>query len=189
MSESQKDERKPQPYFFLTGLILVCVLIAMMVYTALTYWPIEKAMMRSFEKSHMSYISDISRIVKVEKTLAVSIERLHFPDSTPEGEGIDSSTNTLFHTFYRRQWIIPAVFYVTKRSKLYTKYCISQKGDVVVYSYYYPKTEKNILVTKTRKPVYALGDLAYNAKESWDQCYMTEKEFLPILKEFGKDRL
>jgi len=90
---------------------------------------------------------------------------------------------------YQDQWIIPGLYYIINESKLYTKYCISSDGDVIVYSYYFPKVEKNILVTKTRKTPLRTSDLSYNYKEGYEQFYLTEKELLPILKKFGKEKL
>lgn len=166
------------------------LLVARLFFIAATYWPMGKALKKSIETSHQQYILEIFCVIQEEKSLSVPIEKLDFKTKTSrEGEKKDNSTNTFEMAFYQDRWIIPGLYYIVNESKLYTKYFISNDGEVIVYSYYFPNVGKNILVTKTKKAPFRTSDSSYIFKEGYEQFYLTEQEFLPILKEFGKDKL
>lgn len=71
--------------------------------------------------------------------------------------------------------------------KLFTKYFISKDGTVIVYTYYFPNTEKPIFVTMTERPVLGLKEIP--SLEFFKHDDYTEAEFLSILKKYGKNEL
>jgi hypothetical protein len=144
----------------------------------------DDAYFRSLLKfKHENLVFSISEAFSNRKLIGIKISEL--PECCFNNfDYVDIENNSIVSFYNTKVSIVPGFIFINKERIIETKFCIDKEGFVIVYSYFLPQREKNVLVT-INKPASSDNSFKDKTNSVYVQSYMTESELIPFLNEKG----
>jgi hypothetical protein len=164
--------------------ISVILLLLITTYAAL-YCPGDASYRRVLEFKHEKLIFSISEAVSNRKMINIKISELPERCFSDDSDYKDLKNNSIISFYSAYVSIVPGFIFINQERIIETKFHIDKDGFIIVYSYFLPQNEKNILVTINK---LAEPDNSFKSKTKhslYVQNYMDETELIAFLNEKG----